>query len=354
MKAGSILVMAGGTGGHIFPALSVADVMREKGWRVTWLGAPNSMETELVPKHGYEMALVAFAGLRGKGLMRKLLLPFSLSVALVQSALALLHCRPDVVLGMGGYITFPGGIMAVLFGCPLVIHEQNSVAGLSNKVLAHFAKRVMSGFPEVLPKAEWCGNPVRKDIAALPDPQQRYQNRSGKLNVLVLGGSLGAQAINTCVPQALALLPEASRPNVLHQSGKRHLEAVQTAYQKAGVHADIRPFLEDMAFFYEQADVVICRAGALTVAELSAAGLASILIPFPFAVDDHQTGNAHFLSDRGAAILLPQQNMTPQHLAELLRELTRERVLEMAQAARATAQPSSAQRVAEACEEVAK
>jgi UDP-N-acetylglucosamine--N-acetylmuramyl-(pentapeptide) pyrophosphoryl-undecaprenol N-acetylglucosamine transferase len=275
-------------------------------------------------------------------------------VALIQSALAFLQCRPDVVLGMGGYITFPGGIMAALFRCPLVIHEQNSVAGLSNKVLARFAKRVLSGFPKVLPEAEWCGNPVREDIAALPDPQQRYKARSGKLNVLVLGGSLGAQAINTCVPQALALLPEESRPDVLHQSGKRHLETVQATYQKAGIHADIRPFLDDMAFCYGQADVVVCRAGALTVAELAAAGLASILIPFPYAVDDHQTGNAHFLSDRDAAILLPQKNMMPQRLADLLLGMTRERALGMALAARAVAQPAAAQRVAEVCAEVAK
>ena len=300
------------------------------------------------------MALVEFSGLRGKGLMRKLLLPFTLTVALIQSALAFLQCRPDVVLGMGGYITFPGGLMAVLFRCPLIIHEQNSIAGLSNKVLARFAKRVLSGFPKVLPEAEWCGNPVREDIAALPEPRQRYQARSGKLNVLVLGGSLGAQAINTCVPQALALLPEASRPDVLHQSGNRHLEAVQKAYQRANVNAEIRPFLDDMAFFYGQTDVVICRAGALTITELAAAGLASILIPFPFAVDDHQTGNAHFLSDRGAAILLPQKTMTPQHLANLLQGMTHERALEMAQAARAAAQPAAAQRVAEVCAESAK
>ncbi|MEJ1958095.1 MAG: undecaprenyldiphospho-muramoylpentapeptide beta-N-acetylglucosaminyltransferase [Nitrosomonadales bacterium] len=353
MKKRSILIMAGGTGGHIFPALAVADVLREQGWHVTWLGAPNSMETELVPKHGYEMALVEFSGLRGKGLWRKLMLPLSLSIALIQSALAFLQCRPDVVLGMGGYITFPGGIMAALFRCPLVIHEQNSVAGLSNKALARFAKRVMSGFPHVLPKAEWCGNPVRADIVALPDPQQRYQARTGKLNVLVLGGSLGAQAINTCVPKALALLSEEARPDVLHQSGNRHLEAVQEAYRQAGIAAEIRPFLDDIAFFYDQTDLVICRAGALTVAELAAAGLASILIPFPFAVDDHQTGNAHFLSDRGAAILLPQKDMTPQILANLLQDMTHERALEMALAARAAAKSGSAQRVAQVCAEVA-
>ena len=358
MKRRSILIMAGGTGGHIFPALAVADVLRAQGWRVTWLGAPNSMETELVPKHGYEMALVEFSGLRGKGLMRKLLLPFTLSVALIQSALVFVQCRPDVVLGMGGYITFPGGIMAALFRCPLVIHEQNSVAGLSNKVLARFAKRVLSGFPKVLSEAEWCGNPVREDIAALPDPQQRYKARSGKLNVLVLGGSLGAQAINMCVPRALALLPEETRPDVLHQSGKQHLETVQAAYRQAGIdpdtHAEIRPFLDNMAFFYAQTDLVICRSGALTVSELAAAGLASILIPFPHAVDDHQTSNAHFLSDRDAAILLPQKTMTPQYLADLLQGMTHERTLEMAQIARQQAKPEAAQRVAQVCAEAAK
>jgi UDP-N-acetylglucosamine--N-acetylmuramyl-(pentapeptide) pyrophosphoryl-undecaprenol N-acetylglucosamine transferase len=228
------------------------------------------------------------------------------------------------------------------------------VAGLSNKVLARLAKRVLSGFPNVLPNAEWCGNPVRATIAALHEPQQRYAARSGKLNVLVIGGSLGAQALNSCVPQALALLPEESRPDVLHQSGKRHFDAVQAAYQQAGVEAQITPFLDDMAFFYDQADLVICRAGALTIAELAAAGVASILVPFPHAVDDHQTSNAKFLSERGAAILLPQKTMTPQHLANLLSGMTRERALEMAQAARALAHPAAAQQVAEVCTELVK
>ena len=353
MTQRSIMIMAGGTGGHIFPALSVADLLRAQGWHVTWLGAPASMESELVPKHGYEMVLIKFSGLRGKGLIRKLMLPYNLLVALIQSAQAIFRYRPDVVLGLGGYITFPGGMMAMLMSRPLIIHEQNSVAGLSNKVLAYFAKRVMSGFPNVLSKAEWCGNPVRNDITALPEPQQRYQARSGRLSVLVVGGSLGAQAINTCVPQALALMPQDKRPEVIHQSGSQHFETVQAAYKEANVSAEIKPFLEDMATYYKNADVVICRAGALTVAELSAVGVASILIPFPFAVDDHQTGNAQFLSERGAAILLPQKEMTPQHLADLLQGMTRERALEMALAARLAAQPLAAQRVADVCIEVA-
>ncbi len=349
----SILIMAGGTGGHIFPALAVADVLRAEGWQVTWMGAPNSMEAELVPKHGYELAWVRFSGLRGKGLARKLMLPLNLLIALWQSAVALFRYRPDVVLGMGGYITFPGGVMAVLLRRPLVIHEQNSVAGLSNKVLAKLADRVLSGFPDVMKNAEWCGNPVRDSIAALPDPQQRYSARSGVLNVLVVGGSLGAQAINECLPQALFCMPQEIEPKVIHQTGKKNFEEVQEMYRQAGITAEVKPFLDDMAQYYAWADVVICRAGALTVAELAAAGVASILIPFPYAVDDHQTANARFLSEKGAAILLPQTELTARHLAAVLQNMTRDKALSMAQAARALAQPAAAQRVAQVCRELA-
>jgi UDP-N-acetylglucosamine--N-acetylmuramyl-(pentapeptide) pyrophosphoryl-undecaprenol N-acetylglucosamine transferase len=350
----SILIMAGGTGGHIFPALAVADILRSQGWQVTWLGAPHSMEADLVPRHGYEMAWVRFSGVRGKGLLRLLLLPFNLLVALWQSAAAILRHRPDVVLGMGGYITFPGGMMAALLRRPLVIHEQNSIAGLSNKVLARIAQKVLSGFPDVLPHAIWCGNPVRRDIAALPDPQQRYTARTGKLNVLVVGGSLGAKAINEALPKALALLRQDERPNVLHQTGKQHFEAVKRLYQQAGVQADIKPFMDEMARHYANADLVICRAGALTVAELAAAGVASILIPFPFAVDDHQTRNAQFLSKRGAAVLLPQSELSAEKLAQMLRDLMdgergREKLLAMAQKARGLAKADAALAVARMC-----
>lgn len=349
----AILIMAGGTGGHIMPGLAVADVLRAQGWRVTWLGAPGSMEADLVPKHGYEIAWVNFSGVRGNGVLRLLMLPFNLLRALGQSAVAIFRHRPDVVLGMGGYITFPGGLMAAFLRRPLVIHEQNSIAGLSNKALARIAQRVLSGFPDVLPKAAWCGNPVRSSIAALPEPQQRYAARSGRLNVLVVGGSLGAKALNEALPQALALLPEEVRPNVIHQTGKQHLEAVRQLYQQAGIQADIRPFLEDMAACYANADVVICRAGALTVAELAAAGVASILVPFPFAVDDHQTHNARFLSERGAAVLLPQTGLSAEKLAQLLRELSREKLSAMAQLARALAKPDAAEHVARVCAELA-
>ncbi len=349
----TILIMAGGTGGHIYPGLAVADALKTQGWNVVWLGAPNSMEAELVPKHGYPVAWVNFTGVRGKGLGRLLTLPFTLLRALGQSADAIFRHRPDVVLGMGGYITMPGGLMAAILRRPLVIHEQNSIAGMSNKALATFSKRVLSGFPGVLRRAEWCGNPVRADIAALPEPQVRYAARSGKLNVLVVGGSLGAQALNEALPQALALMPEQERPNVLHQSGKKNFEVVQQRYKQAGVDADIRPFLDDMANQYAKADVLICRAGALTIAELAAAGVASVLVPLPLAVDDHQTHNARFLSEHGAAILLPQKEMSAERLAGLLREMTREKLSAMAQASRKLAKPDATQKVARVCAELA-
>ena len=254
---------------------------------------------------------------------------------------------------MGGYITFPGGLMAAMLRRPLVIHEQNSIAGLSNKVLAKIATQVMSGFPNVLPKALWCGNPVRSEIAALPQPEQRFAGRSGKLNVLVVGGSLGATAINAIIPQALALIALEVRPHVIHQAGKQHAETVKQSYQQANVQADIEPILDDMAAFYANADLVNCRAGALTIAELAAAGVASILIPFPFAVDDHQTHNARFLSEKNAAILLPQSEMSAEKLAQLLRELSREKLLSMAMLARSLAKADAALAVANVCEELA-
>lgn len=373
MTTRTILIMAGGTGGHIFPGLAVADALRAQGWNVVWLGAPNSMEAELVPRHGYPVAWVNFSGVRGKGLLRLLMLPFNLLRALGQSAAAIFSNRPDVVLGMGGYISMPGGLMAAILRRPLVIHEQNSIAGMSNKVLAKLAARVLSGFPGVLNRSEWCGNPVRADIAALPDPQVRYAARKGKLKVLVVGGSLGAQALNEAVPKALALLsgdafPNPNPPpegegatgslrecpfNVVHQTGKKHFESVQALYEQAGVSAEVRPFLEDMANQYANADVLICRAGALTIAELAAAGVASVLIPLPIAVDDHQTHNARFLSEHGAAVLLPQKELSAEKLAQLLLGFDREKLLAMARAARSLAKPGATQTVAGVCRELA-
>ncbi|MBM3394724.1 MAG: undecaprenyldiphospho-muramoylpentapeptide beta-N-acetylglucosaminyltransferase [Betaproteobacteria bacterium] len=349
----SILIMAGGTGGHVFPALAVADNLRAKGWRVTWLGARNGMEATLVPKHGYDMQWVRFSGLRGKGLLRAALLPLNLLIAFWQCAKAIRHVRPDVVLGMGGYISFPGGMMAVLLNRPLVIHEQNSVAGLANRVLARVADRVLSGFPEVLAGARWVGNPVRTEIASLPEPEGRYVGRVGPLRLLVVGGSLGAQALNAALPRALALMDADLRPQVVHQSGRNHIDALRTAYSEAGVKAEAVDFIEDMANAYAQSDLVICRAGALTCAELAAAGVASVLVPFPHAVDDHQTTNARFLQDSGAAVLLPQPELSAPRLAEMLRAFTRDQLLAMARRARDLARPLATAAVAEQCEALA-
>jgi len=352
--ARTIMIMAGGTGGHVFPALAVAGYLKQQGWRVVWLGAKRGMEATLVPKHGYEVAWVRFSGLRGKGLMRAALLPFNLLVAFWQSARAIFAQRPDVVLGMGGYISFPGGMMASLLHRPLVIHEQNSVAGLANKVLARLADKILEGFPGSLPGAQFSGNPVRKDIAALGAPGARYAVRSGRLRLLVIGGSLGAQILNETVPQALALLPQGERPEVTHQAGEKNIAALRAGYAGAGVRAELVAFIDDMAARYADADVVLCRAGALTVAELACAGVASILVPLPHAVDDHQTGNAKFLSKRGAAILLPQAELSADTLADLLCGLTRERLLEMAEKARSLGKPDATEVVARACMELAK
>jgi UDP-N-acetylglucosamine--N-acetylmuramyl-(pentapeptide) pyrophosphoryl-undecaprenol N-acetylglucosamine transferase len=345
----TILIMAGGTGGHIFPALAVADELRDQNWKIVWLGSKAGMESTLVPQYGFEIEWVRFSGLRGKGLLRVLMLPLNLLIAFWQSARAIFRVRPDVVLGMGGYISFPGGIMAAALARPLVLHEQNSVAGLANKVLARVADHVLTAFPGALKRAEWTGNPVRRDIARLPSPELRFRERSGNLKLLVVGGSLGAQALNETVPRALALIPELQRPEVTHQSGEKHLAALESAYREAGVRATTLAFIRDMSHAYATADLVICRAGALTVSELAAAGIASVLVPFPSAVDDHQTFNARYLADRTAAVLLPQSELTPRGLADLLIGFTRERLLDMASRARALGKPDAAQIVAGFC-----
>ncbi len=347
------MVMAGGTGGHIFPALAVAEKMRQRGWRVVWLGNPDGMEARLVPQHGYETVWIKFAALRGKGLLRKLLLPINLLRGFWQALGAMRRVQPDVVLGMGGYITFPGGMMASLLGKPLVVHEQNSVAGLANKVLAGVADRVLTGFPDVLKKGSWLGNPVRPEIAAIGEPDARYAERSGALRLLVIGGSLGAQALNEIIPQGMALLGASELPQIVHQAGEKHLDALKANYARAGVDAHCVSFIEDMAGAYEWADLVICRAGALTVAELAAVGVASILVPFPHAVDDHQTGNARFLVNVGGAFLLPQTEMTPDSIA-LIRNYSRSQLREMAIKARSLAKPDATEEVANVCAEIAK
>lgn len=345
------LIMAGGTGGHVFPGLAVADELRAAGWDVVWMGARSGMEARLVPARGIRMTYIRAAALRGKGWLAALLLPLNLLVGFAQAARAIFRLRPDVVLGLGGYVAFPGGMMASLLARPLAVHEQNAIAGLTNRVLAMVADKAMTAFPDALKRAEWTGNPVRREIAALAGPEERYARREGPLRLLVVGGSLGAQALNDCVPRALALLDP--RPAVVHQSGERHLRSLQEGYRAAGVRGELLPFIDDMARRYAEADLVLCRAGAITVAELSAGGVASVLVPFPHAVDDHQTANARFLAERGAAILLPQAEMTPARLAETLRALDRPRLLEMARRARGLGKPDAAQVVAARCMELA-
>jgi len=368
----TLMVMAGGTGGHVYPALAVADALRARGWEVFWLGTRAGLEARVVPAAGIDMVWVSMGGVRGKGLLKKLLLPATLLVAFWQSLVAILKRRPDVVLGMGGYTAFPGGMMASLLNRPLVIHEQNSIGGLTNRVLACLADRVLTAFPKVFTHAhdkpipcrhatsEWVGNPVRSDIVALANEQRTDiaattpMAHSGPLRLLVVGGSLGAQALNERVPQALALLPADQRPQVVHQSGRQHLDALRANYAAAGVEAEVRDYIEDMAAAYRDCDFAICRAGAMTVAELACAGVPAVLVPFPFAVDDHQTGNAEFLSDAGAAWLMQQKDLSAEKLAALIGSLDRATLAVMSDKARQLAKPDATARVADICEALAK
>ena len=359
MSTRTALIMAGGTGGHIMPALAVAERLRGEGWRVVWLGTRAGMEARLVPERGFAIEWLNFAGVRGKGPLRLVLLPLQMLIAFWQALRAIFRVRPDVVAGFGGYPAFPGGMMAVLLAKPLVIHEQNAIAGMTNRVLAKVADRVLLGLPLASPltphasRETWLGNPVRTEIAALPEPAQRYAEHRGPLRLLVVGGSLGAAALNEVVPKAVALLAEDKRPAIRHQAGAKHIEQLKANYAAAGVAADCLAFIDDMAAAYAWADVVICRAGALTVAEVAAAGAAAAFVPFPFAVDDHQTANARFLSEHGAAWLLPQAELTPARLARWLAGLTRDGLAVTAAKARALGKPDATERVAEVCKELA-
>lgn len=353
MKARCALIMAGGTGGHIFPGLAVAEALRFKGWRVHWLGAPGSMESRLVPQRGFALETVDFSGVRGKGLRTLFLLPLRLLRALWQSLQVLRRVRPDVVVGLGGYITFPAGMVAALLGKPLVLHEQNSVPGLANRILSRVAVRVFTAFPGVLARGQWVGNPLRSEFLNQPGPEQRFAGRSGPLRLLVLGGSLGARALNTVVPQALALVPQAARPVVTHQSGEKQILELRANYASAGVRATLTPFIDNTAQAIADADLVVCRAGASTVSEIAAIGAAALFVPFPFAVDDHQTRNARFLVDAGAGWLVPQAALTPEALARLLQTTDRAALQAIAAKAKALEKTAATDAVVAACEEVA-
>ena len=353
MSQKTALIMAGGTGGHIFPGLAVAQALRARGWRVHWLGTPGSMESRIVPPQGFAFEAIDFSGVRGKGLTTLALLPLRLLRAFWQALAVVRRVRPDVVLGMGGYVTFPGGMMAVLAGKPLVLHEQNSVAGLANKVLAGVADRIFTAFPSVLKKGQWVGNPLREAFLEQPEPAVRFAGRSGPLRLLVVGGSLGAKALNEIVPQALALIPAAERPQVTHQSGAAQIDALRAHYAAAGVQATLTPFIDDTASAFAQADVVVCRAGASTVTELAAVGAAAVFVPFPAAVDDHQTTNAQFLVQAGGGWLVQQRDLTPGGLAQMLQNMERSALVQRAQNAKKMQKTEATAAVVAACEELA-
>jgi len=355
----TVMITTGGTGGHVFPGLAVAAKLAARGSKVFWLGTREGMEAKLVPQHGVEFEGISFRGVRGKGWRTLLLGPFALLAACIASWRVIRRRQPNVVLGFGGFASFPGALMGVAAGRPLVVHDANAVPGLANRILAFGARRVLLGFPDAFGarrarNVEWVGNPLREEIVNVDAPQKRFADRSGPLRLLVVGGSLGAQALNECVPAALALMPPVARPLCVHQAGERHIEALRAAYARAGVSAECVPFIDDMAARYAWADVVICRGGALTVAELAAVGIAAIVVPLPGAIADEQSANASFLASAGAAFVIPQAELSPQRLAALLASFTRSQALAMAKAARKLAKPDAAARVAEVCAELAR
>ena len=351
-----VLIMAGGTGGHIFPGLAVAEVLRKQNIPVRWLGAEGGMETRTVPAAGIDLDVVAISGLRGKGLMRWLRMPFMLLRAVWRARRVLKVNRPGCVISFGGYAAAPGGIAAWTRGIPVLVHEQNRIPGMTNRLLTRFARKILQGFPGTFPQdmsAIDSGNPVRHEVAAIAEPQVRLQGRTGPIRVLITGGSQGAQVLNQVVPLAFQVLPASVAVEIRHQAGAKQMDEALEAYASAGVEADIQPFIADMAEAYTWADLVICRSGALTVAELAAAGVAAVLVPFAFAVDDHQTRNAEYLADAGAAIILPQSTLDAQVLAKTLKPLLADRavLLSMAIAARGRALPDAAEKVVDACRE---
>jgi UDP-N-acetylglucosamine--N-acetylmuramyl-(pentapeptide) pyrophosphoryl-undecaprenol N-acetylglucosamine transferase len=352
-----LMIMAAGTGGHIFPGIAIAQTMRARGWEVSWLGTAHGMEKELVPKAGIPMDSIDFAGLRGKGLKHTVTGAFKMAASFLTVRRYLGQRKPDVVLGMGGYVTVPGGMMARTRGVPLALVNADAALLLSNKTLAPIAQRVLFGFPadfgKAAGKAVVTGNPVRQQILDLPVPSARFEGRSGPLRVLVVGGSLGAKALNEVVPKALALIPAEQRPHVLHQSGAKQIDELRANYEKAGVQAELTPFIDDTASAFAEADLVICRAGASTVTEIAAVGAAALFVPFPSAVDDHQTTNAKFLVDAGAGWLVQQKDLTPDMLAQQLLTLEREELVQRAVAARKLQKTQATEQMVAACEELA-
>lgn len=352
----TLLIMAGGTGGHVFPALAVAHVLRDRGVEVVWLGTHGGIEARAVPAAGFDVEWVTIRGLRGKGIWGAVRTPVLVAVAMLQTVAVVMRRRPHAMLGMGGFVAGPGGFVAWILRRPLLIHEANAIAGLTNRLLAHFARRVMIGFEGTFAasrKVEWVGNPVRRDIAAIAEPARRLAGRTQPLRVLVIGGSQGARVFNETLPQAVNAIGSASGPDVWHQSGRGNAPAVQAAYREAGIAARVTEFIDDMAAAYAWADLVVCRAGAMTVAEVSVAGVAALFVPYPHAVGDHQTANARYLVERDAALMLNETELTPARLGAVFEELSvdRQRIETLAQRARALGRPDATVRVADICME---
>ncbi len=356
-KLQKILIMAGGTGGHVFPGLAVAKQLRQNGVEVHWLGTPSGLEAKVIPPAGIPIHYISISGLRGKSLGQKCLLPFKLLMATIQAFRIIRRLQPNLVLGMGGFVSGPGGIASWILRKPLIIHEQNAKAGLTNKWLARLACKVLEGFPNTFPNtlhAISTGNPVRDEISRIPAPELRFQGRTNPMRLLIIGGSLGANVINHLIPSVLAKIPENMRPMVYHQTGEKHFEGTVIAYQRLGVTGNIVPFITDMESAYSWADLVLCRAGALTIAELCAAGLGSVLVPYPFAADDHQTANAAYLVKHQAALLIQQVELTENSLVEILKELSESSAkrMRMAKAAYSLRQPEATINVLKFCEEI--
>ena len=346
-----LMIMAAGTGGHIFPGLAIASTMQKNGWEVTWLGTQHGMEGKIVSAAGIEMESIDFAGLRGKGLAHTISGSLKLMTSFIACRGIMKRRKPDLVVGMGGYVTVPGGMAARMLGIPIVLVNADAKLLLSNKALASSAKHVLFGLPgdygEVAHKAVLTGNPIRQEIRELSEPERRYAKRDGVLNILVVGGSLGAKVLNDCLPAALAMLPFESRPNVIHQTGRQHVADVRQRYRKAQVRAEVLDFIDDMAMRYANVDLVICRAGAITVSELTAVGVASILVPFIASSTSHQRDNAVLMDREGASTHLPQTSLTPEYLAQILNEMTREKCLAMAKRAYSLGKRDANERIAE-------
>jgi len=348
--SGPVMIMAGGTGGHVYPALAVADELIQRGVPVVWMGTKKGIEARLVPEAGIDVDWLGMSGLRGKGVLTLLLAPMKIIMACYQALKIIRKRKPSVILGMGGFVSAPGGVMAWLTRVPLLIHEQNAVPGMSNRILSKISSKVMEAFPNSFKvAAEYVGNPVRHSITTLALPQQRNKNREGALRILVFGGSLGAARLNELVPQACANFLKEGELEIKHQAGPGNFDQTRLNYSQLRVKAEVLEYIDNMEAMYAWADVVICRSGAMTVSELAAAGVASVLVPYPFAVDDHQTFNAKFLSDAGAAVLIKQDELNVDRLVDVLKNMNRDKTLEMANIARKLGKPESTRLVAEAC-----